>query len=215
MAVYTAEAVKANVRVRDGKRVFYLAAGDHLTPAAKDWLHQDGVEILPMAQHAAEKGEGMTHLRSDQLVPKTDPRIAFRGWLDRLQAEILLCGPSPELREILEVTRQIMRCDVLGEPLTLEKVCGLTEAELRERSHNPIKYYGQPHFMPDFSDSPGLLQLNRLRTVVRQTELAGWCAIPDRTDLLQMLNRLSSLVWILMIRRKKEEAHGRPIGSAH
>lgn len=214
MAVYTAEAVKANVRVRDGKRVFYLAAGDHLTPAARDWLKQDQVEILPMAQQTVNKGENVTHLRADLLVPKTDPRIAFRGWLDRLQAEILLCGPTPELREILTVLRQIMRCDVMGEPLTIETVCGLTEAQLRERSHHPMQYYGQPHFMPDFSDSPGLLQMNRLRTLIRQTELAGWHAIPDRTDILRMLNRLSSLIWILMVQRKKEDVHGRPIGSA-
>ena len=36
MAIYTAQAVKANIRVRDGKRVFYLAEGDHFTPSALD-----------------------------------------------------------------------------------------------------------------------------------------------------------------------------------
>ena len=36
MAVFTAESARANVRVRDGKRVFYLAEGDHLTPSARD-----------------------------------------------------------------------------------------------------------------------------------------------------------------------------------
>ena len=36
MAVYTQDSVRANVRVRDGKRVFYLAPGDHLTPSARE-----------------------------------------------------------------------------------------------------------------------------------------------------------------------------------
>ena len=47
MAVYTEESVKANVRVREGKRVFYLADGDHLTPSAREWLRQEKVEVLP------------------------------------------------------------------------------------------------------------------------------------------------------------------------
>lgn len=212
MAVYTAEAVKANIRVRDGKRVFYLAEGDHLTPSARDWLKSDQVEIVRMTQQAAEKPEHMTHLRSDLLVPKTDPRIEFRGLLDQLQAEILLCGQTPELREILEVTRQIMRCDVLDEPVPERPICGLTTAELRAHSHNPQKYYDQPHFMPDFSDSPMLLRLNRLRTMIRRTELAACRALPGREDIIRTLNRLSSLVWILMIRLKKEETHGKPAG---
>ena len=206
MAVFTEEAVKANIRVQNGRRVFYLAEGDHLTPSARDWLNRDHVEIIHGAQKATDKPEHMTHLRADQLVSKTDPRIAFRGQLDLLQAELLLFGE--ELREILEVTRQIMRCDVLEEPLPERPICGLTAEELRARSHAPQNYYGQPHFMPDFSDSPKLLQLNRIRTLIRQTELAACRALPEREDIIRTLNRLSSLAWILMIRMKKEGTHG-------
>ena len=36
-----------------------------------------------------EKPEEMTHLNGNLLVPKTHPRIAFRGMLDSLSAEIL------------------------------------------------------------------------------------------------------------------------------
>ena len=217
MAVYTAETARANIRVRDGKRVFYLAAGDHLTPSAADWLRGDGVEILRGEAYRTEPGkpEHMTHLRSGVLVPKTDPRIAFRGQLDALQAEILLCGSGAgqreraDLKEILEVVRTIMRCDVLEEPFRRETICGMGEEELRVRSQEPQKYYGQPHFMPEQTDEPMLLRLNRLRTAVRETELAACRAIPDRTDLIRVLNRLSSLVWIMMIRLKKEETHGK------
>lgn len=234
MAVYTEETVKANVRVRDGKRVFYLDERDHLTPSAREWLRRDGVEVLPaaLAQPQAfttlfggtmtEKPEHMTHLRANVLVFKDHPRIAFRGMIDALEAELLLCGraaldagltrTATELEEILGFVRHLIRCDVLEEPLPEFALCGLTADELRAQSHNPQKYYDQPHFMPAASDSRMLLKLNRLRTLVRQTELAAYAAFRDmdgnvtRPDLVQALNRLSSLIWILEIRMKKEDA---------
>ena len=226
MAVFTAEDAKANIRVKDGKRVFYLAQGDILTPSAKDWLRSDGVEILPAEQakpsyyrtpggvRMEKKPERMTHLKPDVLVPKEHPRIIFRGMMDHLQAEILLCGNMAkgelrkDLEELLEVSRRIIRCDVLDEPWVEQPICGLTADELRAHSHFPQKYYDQPHFMPQFEDDFMLLRLNRLRTMVRQTEIAACRAFGQRTDLIQVLNRMSSLVWIFMIRMKKESSHG-------
>lgn len=240
MAVYTEETAKANVRVRDGKRVFYLDERDHLTPSAREWLQRDGVEILPasMAKPSAfttlfggtmtEKPEHMTHLRANVLVFKDHPRIAFRGMIDALEAELLLCGrialdegrsqTARELEEILSFVRRLIRCDVLDEALPAQTLCGLTAEQLREQSHNPQKYYDQPHFMPTASDSRMLLMLNRLRTLVRRTELAAYAAFKDmdgnvaRPDLIQALNRLSSLIWILEIRMKKEDT-ARGIGN--
>lgn len=226
MAVFTMEDARANIRVRDGKRVFYLAEGDILTPSARDWLRSDGVEILSASMakprfyrttagvRIEDKPERMTHLKPDVLVPKEHPRIVFRGMLDALQAEILICGSMAQgklrddLGELLDVSRRIMRCDVLNEPWEEGPVCGLTPEELRAHSHFPQKYYDQPHFMPQFDDDPMLLQLNRVRTLVRQTEIAACRAFGRRTDLIQVLNRMSSLVWILMIRIKKESSHG-------
>lgn len=229
MAIFTQESVKANIRVRDGKRVFYLADGDHLTPSASDWLHAQGIRILPAAQakpagyHTpdggfyTEKPEHMTHLRPDVLVRKDHPRIIFRGLVDQLEAELLLAAKYAEtgfkqpLLEILEMVRQIIRCDVLEEPATAERLCGLTMDEIRLHSHFPQKYYDQPHFMPSAEDSLLLLLINKARTIVRRTELAAYDAFHDREgvvtrpDIIQMLNRLSSMLWILMIRKKKED----------
>ena len=62
--------------------------------------------------------------------------------------------------------------------------------------------------MPDFADREGVLTLNRIRTVARQTELSAQHAfadregIPIREDLLQALNRISSMLYILMLREK-------------
>lgn len=80
---------------------------------------------------------------------------------------------------------------------------------LREHSHHPEREEGQPHFLPAPEDPPILLRLNRLRTAVRQTELLACHAFsrPDgtlaRPDIVKALNRLSSLCWILMIRVKR------------
>ena len=211
MAVYTAQSVQKFLSIEQGKRVLYLDTGDRLTPSARDWLQAEGVEI---SLRSAKKPEQMTHLRAGELVPKTHPAIAFRGMLDQLQAELLLVtsqAPAEvrkNLQEILSVLRLIMRCHVLGEPWQERQICGLTMDQLRAYSHDPEKYCGQGHFLPEATDSYVLLQLNRLRTLVRRTELEACRGIPDREDLILVLNRLSSLFWILMIRLKKEAGHG-------
>lgn len=228
--VFTEEQVRANLRVKDGKRVFYLGTGDKLTPAAKSFLRQEHIEVLPAAgakmtefetlfgARLTEKPEHMTHLRGNVLVMKDHPRIRFRGFIDALEAELLLCIKeaenseiASELTEILQFIRELIPADVLGEKVKPWKLCDLTPDELREHSHFPQKYYGQPHFMPSGSDSRLLLQLNKVRTVVRQTELAAFDAFKtkdgavEREDIILALNRLSSLFWILMIREKAKE----------
>ena len=232
MAVFTEEAARANVRVREGRRVFYLDSRDRLTPAARDFLRRDGVEILPAEEAAVaayttlsgavyrEKPEHMTHLRADVLVEKTHPRIAFRGEIDTLEAELLLAGREAvaanhrevarQVEEILELVRRLIRCDVLEEPLEPFKLCRLDEDELRKRSHFPQRDYDQPHVMPSVADSSLLLRLNRARTQARAAELAACRAFQDRdgqvrrVDLIRALNRVSSTLWILMIQEKKE-----------
>ena len=223
--LYTRKMVEDNIRNREKKRVFYLGAGDALTSEARDFLQAQRIEILPAASakkerwqilgggFAEEKPEHMTHLNGDYLVAKTHPRIAFRGWVDALEAQLLLGGKEcphlqRELGEILALTRQILRCDVLEEPLKLTGLCGLTEAEMRKQSHFPQDYFGIPHFMPEFADKGTVLVLNRIRTLSRQTELSAQHAFvdrdgnPTREDILQALNRISSMLYILMLREK-------------
>ena len=88
------------------------------------------------------------------------------------------------------------------------ELCGYTPEQLREYSHYPEKHFGQPHFLACYTDGPALLAVNKLRTVVRQTELAAYAAFRDadgnvtRGDIILGLNRLSSLMWIFMIKLK-------------
>ena len=224
--LYTEEIVRANIRNREGKRVFYLGKGDTLTPGARDWLGRERIAILPgesakpdqyrllSGAVLTEKPEQMTHLNGNVLVLKTHPRIRFRGAMDALEAELLLCGFRCEgtlrqnLGEILLLARMLIRCEVMDEPVPEGKLCGLTQEELRSHSHRPQDYYGQPHFMPDFSDGEILLSLNRCRCAARAVELAAAAAFTDengnaeRIDILRALNRMSSMIYILMIKEK-------------
>ena len=208
--LWQASQVRDNLRNREGKRVFYLAKGDQLTSEARDFLTRERIAILPVPAKMP-KSEQMTHLNGDTLVPKTHPRIFLRGKLDTLESELILCqlrlpALAEPLGELLALTRQILRCEVLEEPLKEVRLLGLTEEELRRRSHIPQEYYGVPHFMPEASDGQTIAHLNHLRCQVRQTELAAAAAFPtgQREDLVQALNRMSSAVYLLMIQQKQK-----------
>lgn len=219
--------VQDNLRNRDGKRVFYLAKGDILTNDARDFLTREHIAVLPAEQAkpesyrllnggtVTEKPEQYTHLNAQVLVPKTHPRIRFRGMVDTLEAALLRCiGEVPRqkkpLEELLELARKLIRCDVLEQPVGAFEIDGLDEAQQRQHSHFPQKYYGIPHFMPQPTDSASVLALNWVRCIARQTELAAVAAFtdengcPTRGDILQAMNRMSSMLYILMIREKAE-----------
>ena len=224
----TEKEVRENLRNREGKRVFYLAKGDQLSSSARDFLNRERIGILPAEQakperwqllHGGwleEKPEHLTHLNAEFLVPKTHPRILFRGKLDTLEAELILCQLSAAhlagtLGEILSQARQLIRCDVLEESVPTEELCGLRESEIRTRSHFPQDYYGQPHFMPSASDGEVIAHLNRCRCAAREAELAAVAAFadregnPTRPDILRALNRMSSMLYLLMIQEKSKK----------
>lgn len=208
---------------------------ERLTPSARDWLRDHRVEVVypqgeaedgkPRAKYRTlfgadlqEKPEHMTHLKGNVLVFKDHPRIVFRGYIDLLEAEITLAQQAAagegyqavarELEEALAFVRQCIRYDVLDEPVGAFKLCGYSPDELREFSHYPEKHFGQPHFMVHYTDAKAILAVNKVRAVVRQTELAAYGAFRDadgnvtRPDLILGLNRLSSLMWIIMIKLK-------------
>lgn len=161
------------------------------------------------------KPEHMTHLYGNVLVPKNHPRICLRGKLDSLEAEIVclqvdvLAAGREELAgglgDLLAFCRSLMGCEVTDKPLPEWRLLGLSQAELRDRSQHPQKYFGIGHLMPDGSLGPWCARLNRLRALSREVELAAVAAFvqPDgsaqREDLLQGYNRLSSACYLLML----------------
>ena len=205
-----------------------------LTPGARDWLAAHKIQAVfpagredPAAPTSAkyrtlfgatlnEKPEHMTHLKGNILVRKDHPRIAFRGMVDALEGELMLAQQASreypalvkELGEALDLVRRLIRGDVLDEPVGELRLCGYDAGQLREYSHYPDKYLGQPHFLPAYTDGPALLAVNKVRTLVRQTELSAYAAFKDvegnvtRGDIILALNRLSSLMWIMMIKLK-------------
>ena len=48
----TEEIVRANIRNRDGKRVYFLGEKDTLTPGARDYLSRERIQILPASEAA-------------------------------------------------------------------------------------------------------------------------------------------------------------------
>ena len=172
------------------------------------------------AEKVTEKPEHMTHLNGDFLVVKDHPRIIFRGKLDTLEAELILCQLTDRsleapVGEILELARRIIRCEVLDEPLQWDRLCGLTEDEQRKRSHFPQDYYGQPHFMPSAADGAAIARLNRARCAAREAELAAVTAFrdregnPTRVDILRAMNRMSSMLYLLMIQKRADAGRGK------
>ena len=224
--LYGKKEVQENIRNKEGKRVFYLGRGHQLTSDARDWLSSERIPILPAEQAKpgqyrllngavlSQKPEHMTHLNGEFLVEKTHPRIVFRGVMDSLEASLLLATAETEgmirtqLLEALAYTRYLLGQEVLEQPIACKALGGMDEKELRERSHRPQDFYGKPHFMPEPEDGKRLLLVNAARCKAREAELAAVRAfqnregLPQRLDLLQALNRLSSFLYLIMIQLK-------------
>lgn len=162
------------------------------------------------------KPENMTHLHGNVLVPKTHPQIAFRGMLDSLEAKIMslqvvasengLHRLTDALDEVLAYVRRILSAEVLDKELGEIHLLGLDSAGLRYESHHIKEIYGIPHPMPEYRMGRICIGLNELRTFVRETELAAARAFQSgdtctRPDIVEAMNRLSSVIYILFCRQ--------------
>lgn len=165
----------------------------------------------------AEKPEELTNLNAHRLVPKDHPRIRFRGQVDLLQAHIVAAQVAltaqrgdetliGELEDILALLRQVVRSEVLDEPLPTETILGLTPEELRAQSHDPKTYFGvEPMTPPHRSMGLAYALMNLLRTQARVTEETAVAAFfprptPAQRQIVRTMNRLSSAFHILMCR---------------
>lgn len=226
-----------------GGAEYHVEPGTILTPAARDFIREKGIrlcfdggepgrmtvtpipkrngaaryQILETGEETGVKAERMTHLRGNLLVPKTHPRIKFRGKLDALMAQVLevqvtaLEERSPqtagELEEILACLRRIMSAEVREEPLAALRLWGMDSAGLRYASQHVRECLGVDHMTPSFRMGRLCVELNTLRTAVRELELLAAETFRDergggcRDDILEALNRLSSAVYILFCRR--------------
>lgn len=178
------------------------------TPPGRFVGHDDG-------RVYAEKPEYLTHLRGNRLVAKDHPRIVFRGKLDRFLADLLLVerqfrdagdtASAEALATIVEQVRDLIQADARDERPRQRLFLGHDEQEIRNLSHYPQKYFGVGHLEPAVGMSASALGLNRLRTLVRDLEIAAVKAFPDGSseanpDMVQILNRLSSALYVQMLK---------------
>lgn len=195
---------------------YQLPAGCRLTPAARQYLMDLRIYRHPSPASAPvpsgkRKPEHMTNLNAHEMVCKTHPRIHLRGKLDTLESEILVlqttCSPEwrEPLNEALQLTRSILAAEVREIPLAPWTLQGMNPEEIHRCSHHPEEFGFPGHILP--APEHGLLaaQLNRLRAITRETELAAVTAFWDgqkvtREDLVMALNRLSSYFYVLQLR---------------
>ncbi len=200
------------------------------TPSAIEFLHDKNIRVERGAKLNSEtkeyntvfggvlmnKPEYMTHLKGNTLVFKDHPVIKYRGALDYLESRIILAQIVAEkegyksivsdLEEIILLVRKLIRFEITGEKLDDFTLIGLNAEQMREHSHHSTKHYGISHFLPSYKQGEIVANLNVLRTLSRKTELVAYDAFKDadknvcRDDIIQALNRLSSVFWIMMCR---------------
>ena len=166
------------------------------------------------------KQEHKTSLSGGMIVDKTNLRVELRGRLDSLNAMVVelqirgeqqgLISLVEELEELGGKLHDIFLCEVTGKACGDLFLWGMSSDEIRERSHYPERYFGLGHIRSHYTMGPIAAGLNMLRTQIREAELSA-CrafAVPpkplntedekiDRTDIIKVLNRLSSAAYIL------------------
>lgn len=177
---------------------------------------QPGNSCVVCSSSVEHKGELLTLLDSDLLVPKTHPRINLRGKLDTLIAQTVLVQIQfdsvkqyPELHPLLADLRSyignVLRSEVTDEPLTPLCMGELDNDTIHAISHQPLKYLGHDHIVPERSHGNNVALLNVLRAWVREVELEAVRVFITpmfeltRVDIIEGLNRLSSALYVLML----------------
>jgi len=195
------------------RRIELTAGGKAPAPAKESRDSKSPYTALDSARQYDRKPEDMTQLHGKTLVRKDHPRIQLRGRLDSLQSDILLlharCSAAAprltaDLAELLGWAREILRAEVLETSPAELTLAGLTAAELHERSHNPRKFFHIGHVLPGVEMSQQVLELNKLRSTVREIELVAVAALADGKSpwgqqIIEALNRMSSGIYVLML----------------
>ncbi len=191
-----------------------------ISQEARDYAAANGITIIDKdAKAKPKKPEHMTNLDAKRLVLKNHPRIILRGKIDTFQAKVLdvqivaeeLRKPNMVnmLQEINDYARKILVAELLEEELDDDiTLLGLNEHELRYVSQHPSQYFGIGHIAPSYKMGKLAVELNLLRAMSREVEIAAINAFVEtqsgmdkikRKDILRALNRLSSALYIMYL----------------
>jgi propanediol utilization protein/ethanolamine utilization cobalamin adenosyltransferase len=176
----------------------------------------EAVSKTPAAK--AVKPEYMTHLNGKKLVTKSDPVIRLRGELDSFISQLVetqlwfigrgYTGMAGKLEEVVVFCRSLMQAEVLEKDFEFPLMFGFNKEQLREVSHNPMKYFGVKHSFVSSKHGMSVAKLHVLRAKSREVELAAVNAFAtaegkcSREDIVSALNRLSSILYILICLEK-------------
>jgi ethanolamine utilization cobalamin adenosyltransferase len=208
---------KTILKDRENKRV------NPLTGAGK-WSKPS---CLMCRQVVSEKPDTLTHLNMDTLVPKNDPRLKLRGRLDALIAQTVLIQEEydpqsryPELacwlKDIRAALGNVLKAEAKGGAVEPMAMGAMDEKTIHAVSHNPLRYIGMDHLLPEVGHGLQTARLNLLRARIREAELlaADIYIARDftvtRPDIMEGLNRLSSAVYVLMMLTHLAE-RGKPV----
>jgi propanediol utilization protein len=115
---------------------------------------------------------------------------------------------SEKLEEVVVFCRRLMQAEVLEKEFDFPLMFGFDKEQIREVSHNPMKYFGVKHSFVSREHGMSVAKLHVLRAKSREVELAavnafiredGSCG---REDIVSALNRLSSVMYILVCLEK-------------
>ena len=197
---------------------YQVPADCRLTPAARQYLmdlrlyrHEASPRRASSLPAGSRKPEHMTSLNAREMVCKAHPRIVLRGKLDTLESEILVleagCDPQwrGQLRDALQLVRAVLAAEVKEAPLPAWTLDGMTAEEVHRCSHHPEEFGFPGHILPAPEHGLFAAQLNRLRALTREAELAAVQAFWDgqkvaHEDCVLALNRLSSYFYVLQLR---------------
>jgi ethanolamine utilization cobalamin adenosyltransferase len=163
--------------------------------------------------------EHRTSLRAGVTTGKSDPRIAFRGRIDTLEAEVIeaqvLAATLGDLKlcaclgEVLEYLRRLMSAEVTDTLLEPPFLFGMNSDQLHEASHNSPA--GVALQLPSHTQGALAARINLLRAKVREVELLAVNVfsstsgrtqdMQERADIVIALNRLSSALWWLFCKQ--------------
>ena len=117
-----------------------------------------------------------------------------------------------DIASITIFLKELLKAEVLDTVLPNMQVLGETLEKIKEISHNPKKYFDSNHlFNIDVENSILVLKLNELRAKVRELEIYGIKAFIDdkgkveHREIIQALNRLSSAIYVMMLKGEKEK----------
>lgn len=166
-----------------------------------------------------EKPEYMTQLKGNILVNKNSKIIKYRSKLDSFIAQLILTEKlivnkrdnklQNDFKSIKIFMDMLVRAEVMNEGIEENiKLLDLPLDKVRIVSHNPKKYYNMEHlFNISSSNKLNTLYLNQLRTLIREVEVLAVDVFlcdkkVERKDILKCLNRLSSAIYIMMLKEE-------------